>query len=489
MSHPTTETTPSTPAETLKQKAAKGLLWGILNNGTVQLLGALFGILLLQRLAPSDYGKIAMLLVFANIASTLQESGFTAALCNKKAPTHRDFNAVFWFNIGVSALLYLTLYLAAPLIAAFYDDPDLIPLSRFLFLGFFISSWGTVQRAYLFIHLMNKQSCIIAILALLISGTTGVALAYQGMAYWALAAQNVVFILCVALLNWYYSPWRPSLHIDLRPAWEMFGFSSKLLLTYLFNNLNAHAFGVLLGKFYGDHQAGIYSNARKWDDMCINTINGMVTGVAQPVLTQVRDDQERYRQVFRKMLRFVSFISFPCMLGMGLIAKEFLLIVGGEKWVESAMLLSMLSVYGAFYPITTLYSNLTISQGRSSINFWCTVSICVIIWAGLIALHPYGIRAMVLFFIIVNILWLLVWQSFAWHLIRLRLRDVVRDVAPFFLFSVLVMAVSWGVTRPVGNIWLMLIAKVVVAAVLYVGILWICGAKILRESLQYLIKK
>lgn len=472
--------------ETLKQKTAKGLLWGILNNGTVQLLGAVFGILLLQRLEPSDYGKIAMLLVFANIASTLQESGFTAALCNKKEPSHRDYNAVFWFNIGMSALLYVILFFSAPLIARFYHAPELIPLSRFIFLGFFISSWGTVQRAYLFIHLMNKQSCIIAILSLIASGTTGVVMAYQGFAYWALAAQNVVFILCVALLNWYYSPWRPSFHIDLRPAWEMFGFSSKLLLTNLFNNLNAHAFGVLLGKFYGDHQAGIYSNARKWDDMCINTINGMVTGVAQPVLTQVRDDQSRYRQVFRKMLRFVCFVSFPCMLGMGLIAKEFLLIVGGEKWVESAMLLSMLSVYGAFFPITTLYSNLTISHGRSSINFWCTVTICIIIWIGLISLHPFGIRTMVLFFVAINILWLLVWQYFAWRLIRLHLIDVTKDIAPFFLFSLLVMGLAWGITRPITNLWLMLIAKVVIAASLYVGILWVCKAKVLQESLAFL---
>ncbi len=475
--------------KSLKEKTAKGLLWGILNNGMVQLLGALFGIILLRLLAPSDYGKVAMLLVFAGIASTLQESGFTAALCNKKEPSDRDYNAVFWFNIGMSALLYLLLFMLAPVIARFYNDPDLIPLARFLFLGFFISSWGTVQRAYLFIHLMNKQTCIIAILSLLVSGITGVALAYQGYAYWALATQNVVFILCVALLNWHYSPWRPSMKIDLRPAWEMFGFSSKLLLTNLFNNLNAHAFGVLLGKFYGDHQAGIYSNARKWDDMCINTINGMVTGVAQPVLTQVRDDQGRYRQVFRKMLRFVCFVSFPCMLGMGLIAKEFLLIVGGEKWVESALLLSMLSVYGAFFPITTLYSNLTISQGRSNINLWCTVSICVIIWIGLILLHPYGIRSMVVFFIVVNILWLLVWQSFAWRLIHLRLIDVLKDITPFLLFTVLVMALAWGITRPIHNLWFLLIAKVAIASVLYVGILWVSGAKILRESIQYFRKK
>ena len=458
----------------------------MVNNGTTQLLNALFGVLFLHRLSPEDYGKIAMLMVFANIASALQESGFRQALCNLREPSHRDYNAVFWFNIGVSALLYVVLFLSAPLIARFYHDPDLLWLSRYLFLGFFISSFGIVQRAYLFIHFMNKQNAIIGIVALLLSGIVGVLMVYSGYAYWGMATQQVLFILIVALMAWAYSPWRPSMQIDLRPAWQMFGFSSKLLLQNLFNNLNAHAFGVLLGRFYGSHSAGVYSNARSWDDKGISTINGMVMEVAQPVLTRVRDNQERYRNVFRKMLRFVSFISFPAMLGLGLIAREFLLIVGSEKWLESAMLLSMLSVYGAFFPITTLYSNMTISQGRSEINLWCTVVLCVLIWAGLIALHPYGLRPMVVFFIVLNILWLLVWQWFARRLIGLRLMDALRDVLPFLLFALLVMGFTWWVTRPITNLWLLLVSKILLAATLYAGLMWLSGARIMRESIEYI---
>lgn len=473
----------------LKDKTARGLMWGMLNNGTVQVLGALFGIILLKKLTPDDYGKIAVLMVFAGIASTLQESGFTAALCNKKTPSDRDYNAVFWFNIGMSALLYMILFLAAPLIARFYNDPDLVWLSRYLFLGFFFSSWGTVQRAYLFINLMNKQSCIIAVVAMLVSGIVGVSMACMGMAYWSLASQNVTFILVVALMNWYFSPWRPSMHIDLRPAWEMFGFSSKLLFTNIVNNLSSNAFGILLGKFFGVHSAGIYSNARKWDDMCANTINGMVMGVAQPVLSQVKDDPGRYRQVFRKMLRFVCFISFPCMLGMGLISKEFLLIIGGEKWVESARLLSLLSIYGAIFPILTLYSQLTISQGSSRINMWNTITLSACILGGLVALYPLGITAMVYYFICINMVWLFIWQYFAWRLVRLSLWDVVRDVAPFLGLTLVVMAATWLITRPIGNIYLMLAGKVAVAATLYAGIMWLSGARIMRESISYLLKK
>ena len=473
----------------LKEKAAKGFLWGGLNNGAVQVLGALFGIFLLRLLSPSDYGKIAMLTVFANLASTLQESGFMAALCNLKNPTHRDYNAVFWFNIMMGGSLYVLLYLCAPLIADFYHDADLLWLSRYMFLGFFITSFGTVQRAWLFRNMMNKQTCIIAIVSLVVSNVVGILMAWLGYAFWGLATQSLLFVSCMVLMNWYYSPWRPSLHIDLRPAWQMFGFSSRLLLTNVVNTLSSNAFSFLLGKFYGAHSAGVYGNARKWDDMCSSSINGMLTGVAQPVMAQVRDNRERSRQVFRKMLRFVSFVSFPCMFGIGLISREFLLIFTGPKWEESAYLLSLLSIYGAVFPLLTLYGQMVISQGKSNINMYSTMALSSLILLGLVLLHSYGLYVMVFYFIGINVAWLFVWQYFAYRLIGLRLWEALSDVLPFLLLSAACMALTWWITRPIESLWLLLVAKVVLAAVFYVTAIWISGARIMRESVDYLLHR
>lgn len=473
----------------LKEKAARGFLWGGLNNGAVQVLGALFGIFLLRLLSPSDYGKIAMLTVFANLASTLQESGFMAALCNLKNPTHRDYNAVFWFNIMMGGSLYLLLYLCAPLIADFYHDADLLWLSRYMFLGFFITSFGTVQRAWLFRNMMNKQTCIIAIVSLVVSNVVGILMAWLGYAFWGLATQSLLFVSCMVLMNWYYSPWRPSLHIDLRPAWQMFGFSSRLLLTNVVNTLSSNAFSFLLGKFYGAHSAGVYGNARKWDDMCSSSINGMLTGVAQPVMAQVRDNRERSRQVFRKMLRFVSFVSFPCMFGIGLISREFLLIFTGPKWEESAYLLSLLSIYGAVFPLLTLYGQMVISQGRSNINMYSTMALSSLILLGLVLLHSYGLYVMVFYFIGINVAWLFVWQYFAYRLIGLRLWEALSDVLPFLLLSAACMALTWWITRPIESLWLLLVAKVVLAAVFYIAAIWISGARIMRESVDYLLHR
>ena len=430
-----------------------------------------------------------MLTVFANLASTLQESGFMAALCNLKDPTHRDYNAVFWFNIMMGGSLYLLLYLCAPLIADFYHDADLLWLSRYMFLGFFITSFGTVQRAWLFRNMMNKQTCIIAIVSLVVSNVVGILMAWLGYAFWGLATQSLLFVSCMVLMNWYYSPWRPSLHIDLRPAWQMFGFSSRLLLTNVVNTLSSNAFSFLLGKFYGAHSAGVYGNARKWDDMCSSSINGMLTGVAQPVMAQVRDNRERSRQVFRKMLRFVSFVSFPCMFGIGLISREFLLIFTGPKWEESAYLLSLLSIYGAVFPLLTLYGQMVISQGKSNINMYSTMALSSLILLGLVLLHSYGLYVMVFYFIGINVAWLFVWQYFAYRLIGLRLWEALSDVLPFLLLSAACMALTWWITRPIESLWLLLVAKVVLAAVFYVAAIWISGARIMRESVDYLLHR
>ena len=498
--------------KTLKERTAKGLVWGGLSNGLMQLIAAVFGMVLLRYLTPDDKGKVALLYIFSAIASALQESGFIAALCNKKEPTHEEYNAVFWFNLLVSASLYIILWFCAPLIADFYNnDQDLIPLARVLFLGFLFSGFGTVQRAYLFGHLMVKQTSICSLTAMLISGIVGVIMAANDFAYWAIVSQAVCFVLITQIMAWFFSPWRPtlpkirnsqfiihnegcskfftlhsSLFTFLAPAWNMFGFSSKLMLTNIVNICNLHAFSVLLGKFFGEHTAGIYSTARDWDDKASNTINGMVTSVAQPTLSQVKEDIGRYRQVFRKMMRFVCFITFPAMFGLAIIAQDFILLVGKEKWAESGIMLSILCIHGAIVPITTLYSNLTISQGKSDINMICTIAQCLAVWTGLILLYPKGMMPMVIYFIGLNVAWLGIWQWWAKRLVGLRWREVLKDILPFLVFTLLIHSFTWWATNEIPIMWLRMVSRIIMAAVLYAGIMWISGAKIMRESIEYL---
>ena len=178
----------------LKEKTARGLFWGGFSNGIQQLLNLVFGIFLARLLDRSDYGMVGLLTVFSAVASALQEGGFISALTNKKQAEHRDYNAVFWFSTLCSITFYLILFFAAPLIADFYRIPELVPLSRLLFLGFVISSLSIAPRAYLFKHLKIKETTIISISALCVSGVVGITLAANGFAYWGLAVQSLSLI-------------------------------------------------------------------------------------------------------------------------------------------------------------------------------------------------------------------------------------------------------------------------------------------------------
>lgn len=237
--------------ESLKEKTAKGLFWGGMNNGVQQLLGLAFGIILGRLLDPSDYGMTAMLAVFSVIANELQASGFKTGLINMKAPTHDDYNAVFWFNILAGTLIYIVLWVAAPFIADYYHQPKLIPLSRYVFLGFVFSSFGMAQSAYLTKQMQIRQIAQCGMTATLSSSLVSVFLAWQGFGYWALATQYLMYIAINTLLLWYFSPWRPSLSVTFEPIRKLFPFSVRIMISAILTQVNSNIMNLLLGRYYG----------------------------------------------------------------------------------------------------------------------------------------------------------------------------------------------------------------------------------------------
>ena len=232
--------------QSLKEKTAKGLLWGGISNGAQQLLNLFFGIFLARLLTPADYGMVGMLSIFSLIAASIQESGFISALINKKDIKHEDYNAVFWFSILTSLCLYTILFFCAPLIAKFFNQPELTALARYSFLSFVIASTGIVHNAYMYKYLMVKQRAIATITALIISGIIGVTLAYNNFSYWGIATQNITYLFVITICSWFFSSWRPTLHLSFMPLRGMIAFSSKMLATNIFNHLNNNIFSCIL---------------------------------------------------------------------------------------------------------------------------------------------------------------------------------------------------------------------------------------------------
>lgn len=485
----------------LKQKTARGLMWGLLNSGFMQVLNLVIGIFLARALSRADYGLAGEIIIFTTIAGNLQDSGFQQALINRRNPTALDLNSVFYFNVGMSLLMFVVLWLCAPLIAAFFKEPSLVWLGRYAFLGFVMASLSIVPRALLQRSLRVRELTIITLVALPTSGVVSIALALLGCGPWSLVTQGLVLVACGAVMSWHFSGFRPQWMFSWKPIREMFTFSCKLLVTNIFNTLNNSVFALAFGRFYTKLEVGTYTQADKWNKMGSQLISGMVQGVAQPMFVQVGDDSRRLQRAFRKMLRFTSLLAFPCMFGLALTAEPLILITIGAKWLPSAHLMQLLCIAGAFMPVTVLYHNLLISRGRSDVYMWNILAqgllvlglLCAIKWWGLsltMGGHVLsGIRLMVVSYVVVYVLWLLVWHAFLQQALRLSLWHALKDTLPFAVAAAVAMAVAWWAGSGLTNVWIVLAVRVIVAAAVYLLIIYVAGAKILREAIGYLKAK
>ena len=473
----------------LKEKTAKGLLWGALNSGSTQLLNLIFGIFLGRLITPAEYGIVGVLSIFTLIAGNLQSSGFTQALVNLKAPRNEDYTAVFWFNTLTSFVLYALLFLSAPLIARFFHQPCLVEVSRFVFLSFVISSFGIAHNAYMTKNMMNRELAIIGAIALLCSGGVATFLAFYGFSYWSLAWQQIIYITVLNIGRYYYTPWRPSWHFTFEPVRKMFGFSVKILITNIINTLSNNILTLLFGRLYPIKAVGNYSQAYKWNTMASAFVANAVGQVAQPVLASVKEEQGRSVRVFRKMLRFTAFLSFPAMFGLAIISNEFILLTIGKRWIDAVPLLQMLCIGGAFVPFYTLYQNVAISNGRSDIYMFCNIAQIVLQLVIIGFFYHLGINTMVMVYTLFTIAWLFVWQWIAHRIIGLRFWEVIKDVMPTQCIALLVMATTYFVTLPLHHLLLLLICRILIAALLYAAIMKLLHVEMMDELLLFVKKR
>jgi len=472
---------------TLKQKTANGLFWGGLSNGAQQIIGISFGIWMARILSPDDYGLYYMLAIFTAVANIIINSGFSIALTNKKDADQRDYNAVFWFTFFVGLFLYIVLFFTAPLIAKFYDKPALVNLSRFVFISFFFGGIGTVSYTVMFKRMMVKQQAIIDSVALFIALSIGITAAIKGFAYWALAIQSVIQISLTSLLRLWMAPWKPDLKFNPAPIKDMFAFSSKVFITNLFVQINNNFLTVIIAKLFNSEQLGFYTQGQKWANYGNQMMGGMVNSIAQPVLVQINNDKERQVNALRKMIRFGAFISFPSMMGLALVGREFILITIKEKWLSAIPFLQLFCIWSAFVYLLNLFTNVVYTHGKSDIYMKITILTGVVQLIAVLCFYPLGLFWMVVAFIGVSCIALAVWQRYVFQLIGLKLRDILKDISPYLGITVICLLIAWIATKNIRNIYWLLVAKVAISAFLYIFVMKISRSVIFKESMEYLM--
>ena len=482
--------------QTLKERTANGLLWGVINSGTTQVLNLVIGIFLARVLSPEEYGIIGVLTIFTTIAGDLQNSGFASALINIRQPRKKDYDSVFSFNVYVSLVLYVALFFSAPFIADFFHQDCLTSVSRFVFLGFLLGSFGIAPGAYLTKNMMNREIAIIGLVSLIMSGVIGVLMAVLGFSYWALAFQQVIYILMTTLGRFYYAKgWHPGFTLDFGPIKAMWRFSVKILVTTIFNDLSTNILTVIFGRLFPLRSVGNYTQAFKWNTMANSLVSNAISQIAQPVFVESAYSEsggnvkDRELQVFRKMFRFTCFVSMPLMFGLSLVSDEFIMITIGYNWKDCVPLLRIFCISGAFMPLYINYRHLAMSLGRSDIYMWLNIGQIVALIVLVFFCHAYGIYIMVCAYTVLTISWLLPWHLWSGSLIQYGFVDMLKDMLPFALASSIVMAVTYSITSLFENIYLLIFLRIILAALLYYAVMNVARVQILKECEQFLLKR
>ena len=369
----------------LKNRTVTGAGWLALAQGGSQVLKFLVAAILARILAPQEFGLIGMVLIFSGFAGQFNDMGFAAALIQKQEVNDRQFSSVFWLNLIVAILMMLLLILVAPLLAKFFNQPELTSLARLISISFLIGSLVIVMRAKLTKAMDFRALSIIEIISAAISGILGISLALLGFGVYALVAQILGMVTCLSVLIWLYSDWRPMWVFSWSAIRELLRFSMGVVGGNSLNYWIRNADNLLIGKFLGSTDLGLYSRAYMVMLLPLSQVTSVLSRIMFPALALIQGDKARSRQIYLRSISVIALLTFPAMSGLLVVADDFVLVIFGSKWLEMIPVLRVLCIVGMVQSINSTVGWIYNSQGRSDIQFWW------ILFGGILTFIAFGI--------------------------------------------------------------------------------------------------
>lgn len=389
--------------KSLKQKAASGMIWTALQKYSAMAIHFISGIILARLLTPHDYGCIGMLAIFMVLAESFIDGGFGSALIQKKHPTQEDYSTIFFWNLGISVLMYAVLFTLAPTIAEFYDLPLLCDVLRVQGLVLFIYAFNLVQRNQLRKKLNFKVLSIVTITTSVVSLSITVLMAYHGFGVWALVAQHLITALIPAVVFWYYIKWRPQFLFSWKSFRELFSFGSYMFLTHLINQFCSKIGRLMIGKVYSPIVLGYYSKAASTEDLASTSISSIMTQVTYPLYVQVQDDKVAMGNMVKRLTMTVSYVTFPLMFILILIAKPLFVILYSDRWLPSVPYFQVLCLVGLSYCLQAVNTQTIAAIGKSKVMFlWTLVKRTVGLLFMIGGLMLYGMKGFLVGVVIYN---------------------------------------------------------------------------------------
>jgi teichuronic acid exporter len=471
----------------LKSITTKGMIWNAVEKLSVQAGQLVIGVILARILMPEDFGLIGMLTIFIAISQTFIDSGMGSGLIQKKNRTDLDFSTVFVFNFVVSTFFYILLFFSAPLIANFYDMPQLIVLTRVLSINIIINSLAIVQRSRLTINIDFKTIAKVNFISVFSSGAIGILYAYKGYGVWALVIQNLTQTMISVVMFWFMSKWKPSILFSKQSFRNLFGFGSKLLISGLYAQAMNNIYNIVIGKAFTAAELGFYTRAKSFAELTAGTVTSVLQQVTFPILATLQDDKKRMISVFRSIIRMTTFFIFPAMTLLAILADPFIRLLLTEKWLPVVPLLQLMCFARIFYPVSSINMNILNAIGRSDLFLKVDLIKFPFTIIALIVTLPLGIKAMVIGHVITSFIAFIINTYMPGKLFGYGLFAQLWDMIP-----VLIVTTITGITVILVNSYLdILINKLIfgflIGFVVYFGSSYIFKIKEFKE-VQLLIR-
>ncbi|MFJ8260435.1 oligosaccharide flippase family protein [Rummeliibacillus sp. NPDC094406] len=469
--------------EITKTKVISSLLWKLLERGGTQGIQFIVTLILARLLLPEDFGLIVLITIFISIAGIFVQSGFNTALIQKKDADEVDFSSIFYLSLIVACVLYLILFITAPFIASFFEKPDFSSVLRVLSFSLFLGAFNSIQVAIIERNLQFKKLFFSSFGAIVASGIVGIVMAYAHLGVWALVGQQLTNQLIVLIILWFTLKWRPRLVFSIKRIKNLFAFSWKLLAAALLDSLYFNLCNLIVGKLFSPTMLGFYNRGEQFPNLIVTNIDGSIHSVMFPTLSSYQDNVQRIKEIIRRSIMTSSFLIFPTMVGLAIIADPLVRLLLTEKWLPAVPFLQIYCAIYALWPIHTTNLQVINALGRSDLFFKIEIVKKVLSLIILAISIPFGIFGIVWGGVVSGIFSTFINTYPNIKLINYGYKEQWRDIMPSLFLSLVMGTVIYTINWFEIPALLKIIIQVIVGIILYLLL-----AKVLKmECFTYLL--
>lgn len=459
--------------EATNNKITANFLWRLMERFGAQGVSFIVSIILARLLDPTVYGTIALVTIFTTIMQVFIDSGLGTALVQKKNADDTDFSTVFYFNLVMCLALYGVMFLVAPLIAGFYEIPELTPIVRVLSLTLVISGVRGIQQSYISRKMLFKRTFFSTIGATAVSAVVGIVMAYSGFGVWALVAQTLTSNLASTVILWITVKWRPIWAFSFSRLKSLFAYGWKLLVSSLLNTIYNDLRQLVIGKLYSSADLAYYNKGHQFPQLIVTNINTSIDSVLLPTMSKEQDNRERVKDMTRRAIKISTFVMAPMMIGLAVCAEPFIRLLLTEKWLPAVFFLRVFCFTMAFYPIHTANLNAIKAMGRSDLFLKLEVIKKIIGMVALLATMWISVEAMAYSLLATTLLSSFVNAFPNKKLLGYSYWEQVCDMLPAIFLAVGMGAIVFCVTLLPLNDFIMLLIQVPLGVLIYVGGSWL----------------